>query len=331
MDWMRLLQGGVRLFRWFDIEVRIHLMFLLWILFDVINFTMRYKGAGLWYWLFTSGALFAIVLCHEFGHCFAARWVGGSADRILMWPLGGLAFVTAPYRPTPQLIVAAGGPLVNVIFLVLLTPYIIVADGAEFGSYFLGYYPSGMGFGFYLSLFYAINLDLLIFNLIPGYPMDGGRIFRCLLWYKLGLARSTAIAVTVAKVCAALMILAGLPVLFGAGNGLLLMFLGLFVWYGAEQERRLVESGALVTESYGGYDTTYDPPASSREPGGISGWLRKRRERKAAIQAERDARERVEREQKVDELLEKVKREGLSSLSAAEKKYLTSASKHFKR
>ena len=319
-----LWRWGIKLWTLFGIEVRVHLVFVLWIAFDLIRLGVR---DGLEFWAVTSVFLFGIVLLHEYGHCYAGRLVGGSAERILMWPLGGLAFVAAPYKPTPQLIVAVGGPLVNVAFLVLLTPAMLVSDHVLWYSNLIdlrfGVPPSDR-FHLYLSVFYAINLDLLLFNLIPAFPMDGGRILRSLLWYRLGLERATALAVPIAKACAVCMGIAGLAALFAGVQGFLLLAMGVLVWFGAEQERRMVMGGYLQDEgqffSGGGV-----PPARR------TSWFARRRQRRQERRLEREARGRVERDQQVDALLDKVHREGISSLSPRERKFLTDASRHYKR
>ena len=319
---------NLKLGRWFGIEVQIHWLFLLMIFFEIFWWA-RYGTWGLMHWAIFTVFLFVIVLLHEFGHCFAGRMVGGSADRILMWPLGGLAFVHAPYQPTPQLIVAGGGPLVNVGFLVLLAPYI------AFGSPVLSSHWLRLGdpwaselntFERYVSLFYGLNLDLLLFNLIPAYPMDGGRILRSLLWYRLDLRQATIVTAHAARVCAFLMAVGGVFLLTQGANGLFLMLIAIFVWIGAEREKRLVEGGYLYAE---GQESYYTP--SYQEPSGIGAWWRRRRERREQEQQEKEAKRESEMKERVDALLERVHREGMDSLSSREQKFLRDASRHFRR
>src|SRR5579862_47844 len=106
---MWLFAGSVPLFTVFGIRVRMHASMLLLIVLGLATSGMQ-GGLGVSNAMIGSLVLFTIVLLHEFGHCFAARWVGGEANDILMWPLGGLAYCDAPRRPWPQFVTAAGGP-----------------------------------------------------------------------------------------------------------------------------------------------------------------------------------------------------------------------------
>ena len=127
--------------------------------------------------------LFATVLLHEFGHALACRQVGGSSNQIVLWPLGGVAYVAPPPRPGATLWSIAAGPLVNVVllpvFLGLL--YVCRATGAVAGNPDLAHF---------LRAIIVMDVSLLVFNLLPIYPLDGGQILRSLLWYPLGRARS---------------------------------------------------------------------------------------------------------------------------------------------
>jgi Zn-dependent protease len=137
--------------------------------------------------LFEYLGLFLIVLMHEFGHALACRQVGGRADRIILWPLGGIAFVDPPFRPGAYLWSIAAGPLVNVFLFPVLGFLLFAAVGAQW------HLTNPDLYRFIDSLVY-INAMLLIFNLLPVYPLDGGQIVRALLWFKLGPIRSLKIA-----------------------------------------------------------------------------------------------------------------------------------------
>src|SRR5207253_7891282 len=92
------------------VRIRVHMLFILYIVFELIGAGSAFFTTA--HYLFI---LFGSVFLHELGHCFTARRVGGSADDVLMWPLGGLATVDAPRTPWPQFLVVAGGPAVNVV------------------------------------------------------------------------------------------------------------------------------------------------------------------------------------------------------------------------
>jgi Zn-dependent protease len=132
-------------------------------------------------------ALFAIVLTHEFGHALACRQVGGRANLILLWPFGGVAYVSPPQRPGATLWSIAAGPLVNVALVPVLTGLIYLSRA-------LGWPHALPDAHAFLHMIWLINIVLLIFNMLPVYPLDGGQILRSLLWFPLGRARSLMIA-----------------------------------------------------------------------------------------------------------------------------------------
>jgi Zn-dependent protease/ATP-dependent Clp protease adapter protein ClpS len=151
-------------------------------------------------------SLFGIVLLHEFGHALACRQVGGRADTIMLWPLGGVAFVTPPQRPGPVLWSIAAGPLVNVILIpITLLPLLAFFPGDKAASD-----PQQ-----FLQHLAWMNLILLIFNILPVYPLDGGQIVMALLWFLIGQVH-------------ALMVVSILGVI-GGGIFLVLAFISLLV------------------------------------------------------------------------------------------------------
>lgn len=135
-------------------------------------------------------ALFLIVLLHEFGHSLACRQVGGTADRIILWPLGGVAFVSPPPRPGAVLWSIAAGPLVNVVLVPILY-------GAVYFAHSYGFALTHPDAVHLLEMVAVINFGLLVFNILPIYPLDGGQILRSLLWFKLGPIRSLYIATSI--------------------------------------------------------------------------------------------------------------------------------------
>jgi Zn-dependent protease len=179
------MSGALRLFRVFGIEVYLHFTWFLIAALEFTQFARRYH-APIW-GLAEYLALFAIVLIHEFGHALACRQVGGIANRIMLWPLGGVAFVRPPPRPGAYLWSIAAGPLVNVILFPLLTVALYAAGGAQLRL------TNPDAARFIISI-WSINTGLLIFNLLPIYPLDGGQIVRGLLWFPLGPIRSLKIA-----------------------------------------------------------------------------------------------------------------------------------------
>src|SRR5208283_4848958 len=130
---------------------------------------------------------FLIVTLHEFGHSLACRQVGGQANQIVLWPLGGVAYVDPPPRPGATLWSIAAGPLVNVVLIPILM-------GTGRMSFLLGWYTAVPDLRTLIHAVFYIDVGLLIFNILPIYPLDGGQIFRSLLWFVLGRARSLMVA-----------------------------------------------------------------------------------------------------------------------------------------
>ena len=128
-------------------------------------------------------ALFGIVLTHEFGHQIACRSVGGKTHDIILWPFGGVAYVSPPQRPGAQLWSIAAGPLVNVA----LYPILSIAWWAANSIGWQDNHPDAYR---YVMTLWWINTVLLVFNMLPIYPLDGGQILRSLLWFILGRANS---------------------------------------------------------------------------------------------------------------------------------------------
>lgn len=175
--------GSFRLFRFSGIDVYLHWS---WLLIAYLQITMR-KGAydsPVWNAI-EYVTLFVIVLLHEFGHSLACRQVGGRADQIVLWPLGGVAYVQPPPRPGPTLWSIAAGPLVNVVLFFVFTALWQTANG---------WAGDNLDAARFLRAVWFINLGLLIFNLLPIYPLDGGQILQSLLWFWLGRARSLLVA-----------------------------------------------------------------------------------------------------------------------------------------
>jgi Zn-dependent protease len=332
----------------FGIRVRISLLFLIFAVFELLRGLSEAGWWGLRFTLIWEAILFGSVLLHEFGHCFAARVVGGSAEEILLWPLGGLAFVNAPNTPRAQFITTVWGPLVNV-GICLATGSVILASGL--GPPINPLHPLTLTklpgstmeplaaplWLYWLGVAFGLNLIMVLFNvLIPAFPLDGGRMFRCLLWTRIGFGKATLIAVQVAKVCGIVLGIIGLLLLVrgeaGALSGALLFGVAVFVYYSAETERRMLEAGMLFDDSLFGYDFSegYSSLAKTapkaRRPSLWQRWWR-RRER---IRQQRRQAQLEEQDRQVDEILAKLHREGMASLTEQERRFLTRVSAEYR-
>ncbi len=178
-------RGSIRLFKVAGIEVFLHWSWFLIAIYEVQMWRSMFSSPA-WAALLYVG-LFVLVTMHEFGHALACRQVGGQANRIVLWPLGGVAFVSPPPRAGAMLWSIAAGPMVNLLLVPILTYAKHIAARA-------GWMHTDVDAYLVLLWLWRINLGLLLFNLLPIYPLDGGQIVRALLWFPLGQIRSLFIA-----------------------------------------------------------------------------------------------------------------------------------------
>jgi Zn-dependent protease len=176
-------------------------------------------------------SLFAIVLIHEYGHQLACRQVGGKTHDIVLWPLGGVAYVSPPERPGAQLWSIAAGPLVNVILAPCLLAIVGVLSSLDWQQAHPDAYALCRNITF-------INIALLIFNLLPVYPLDGGQILRSILWFMFGRANSLMVVSVLGFVGVAGLILIALWSQ-SIWIGIMAFFLVLNCWRGLIQARIL--------------------------------------------------------------------------------------------
>ena len=223
---LRGVKWSFHLARIAGIDVRIHATFFLLLAWFGIIYYAEGGTAALFAGLTFIILLFVCVILHEFGHALAARAYGINTPDITLLPIGGIARLERmPDKPWQELVVALAGPAVNVVIAFAL--YVVIGrlfDLREFGD------VAGGG-GNLLTRLLFINIVLVAFNLVPAFPMDGGRVLRALLAMRLKHARATQIAAVVGQGVA---VLFGLLGLFG-GNPFLL-FIAAFVFFGARAE-----------------------------------------------------------------------------------------------
>jgi len=233
--------GVIRLFRFAGIDVYLHFTWFLVAAIFMTDYMRRYQSP-IW-GVLEYISLFVIVLIHEFGHALACRQVGGVANRIILWPLGGIAFVNPPRRPGAYLWSIAAGPLVNVALIPIL------AAASNFVSQSENSFAPTDAYRFILDL-RNINFVLLIFNMLPIFPLDGGQIVRGLLWFPFGEIRSLQIASVIGLIGGALIGIIGLMVgLAGSSAGWWWVLLGFFVlsraWYGWQQAKAMIAASKM--------------------------------------------------------------------------------------
>lgn len=307
----------------FGIRIQLSYFFILFALSILLFFGVARNQ--FWIQLGLIGMLFLLVLLHEFGHCFACRAVGGDADEILIWPLGGLAMVQPPHRPMEYLLTILGGPAVNLVLGLLALPVLIVNGmaGVELWNPFYWMFPdSSLGLA-WVFLFVKLNYVLLLLNLMPVYPMDGGRIVQSALWFTMDELRATRISTTTGMVLG--VFLAAVSLWW---NDLMLFTIFAFGAFESWRTRQMAEWGAFADNEFG-YDFSQGYTSLERSmPGGqkiktnsslrarLGGWLqRRRKQHEEWLEAE------------LDRILIKIKTDGMASLSRGERRILNQASR----
>src|SRR6266704_3390189 len=212
------------IFRIAGIQLRIHVTFLLLIGWLAFGYYAEGGSAVAASRIIFVLLLFLCVVLHEFGHAFAAKAFGINTPDITLLPIGGVARLERmPEEPIQELIIAAAGPAVN-----LIIAFCLFITGGSF------VYPPTAATSLN-DVLLTINVALVLFNLLPAFPMDGGRVLRALLATRLSYARATQIAASIGQGCAFIFGFIGL-----FGNPLLL-FIALFVYMGASQEAALAQ------------------------------------------------------------------------------------------
>ena len=218
------MRWSVRLGRLFGVPVYLHLTFLL--LLGLVGLLGLVQGglAAAFGGVVMIASVFGCVLLHEFGHILAARRYGIPTKDVILLPIGGVArLARMPDEPKQELVVALAGPAVNVAIAAALFPLISLGGGA------------------FLAQLFAINVLLALFNMLPAFPMDGGRVLRALLAQRMSYVRATDLAATIGKGMALLFAFAGLFGIPGVlGTNPILLVIAWFVWSGAGREAAMV-------------------------------------------------------------------------------------------
>ena len=323
LDWSF---GIGRLFR---IDLRVHVLFVLGAL--VLLYRSLGDGGGLRFGAIQLALLFLIVLIHEFGHCFGCRSVGGEAHEILMWPLGGLATVETPHRWQAALVTTLAGPAVNVVFCLLTAAVLIAATHSFTAVPWNPLHPFSPlawdGYGFSLSsalswllIFFGLNYSILLFNLMPVFPLDGGRALQALLWRRLGYTKATLLASGIGMIGALVIGVGGLVL-----NAPMLLFIAVFGYMTCRQQRQQLqmlgegEAGAFGYDFSRGYASLEEPQAAAPREAGL---LERYRRRRAERRREDERRAAETRATRLDQMLAKVRDHGLAALTPAERRFL---------
>jgi Zn-dependent protease len=407
--------------RLFGINIRVHLLFPVVALGLVLRVAFQ-KDAPHDLWIeaiFLVLILFVSVLLHEFGHCFAARAVDGDANEILLWPLGGLAFVEVPHTPRANFIATAGGPAVNVLIGVVAcallatqsvlpsfkpwaSPYTPVvyswSEQVYYGSKtgrgdlwkFVGYKESnnsngpvspekkGEGVAVYyhpdevafqpdpskgpdqqtaallnpegkptttlvhaepmtqhsvwivlLARIFWVNWFLFLLNLVPAFPLDGGRMLQSVLWWRTDYRQATLWAIGAGFVFMFIFIVLALIT-----SEVWVLLLAAFIYVSCRRQWIVLETGGEeglfgydFSQGYTSLERDQPAPPPRRRPNWFQRWLHRRAERRMR----RDQEQRETEERRMDELLAKVQSVGLQGLTDEERRFLTRVSAKYRR
>ncbi|WP_299124332.1 site-2 protease family protein [uncultured Winogradskyella sp.] len=236
------MKANLSLGRVSGIKIKVHWTFFLlivWIIVDELK-----HGGSTESILFNIAFVFAVFLCvvlHELGHALTAKKIGVKTEKITLLPIGGMAsFDKMPESPKQEFLIVIAGPLVNLAIAILL--YFVIPVKELFNQSFTDAYGIFASFSFqnFLFFLFIVNVALALFNMIPAFPMDGGRLLRALLALKMNRAKATQIAASLGQFIAIIFLLIGL--LYNP----ILIFIALFIFLGAYAENQTVQHLELL-------------------------------------------------------------------------------------
>jgi Zn-dependent protease len=229
---------------WFGIDIYVHWTFLL---LPALAFARTFGDGGAGLAAFVAALVtvtFGCVLLHELGHALMARWFGIVTRDITLYPIGGVARLERmSRRPWEEFCIALAGPAVNLVIAAVL--FLVLAPVSFLTG---GHRGDGFGVSDFLLLLMLSNVVLVVFNMIPGFPMDGGRVFRAVLASFLPYPQATAVAAGLGRVIALLFVFVGLMNITGvfcppgvrAGQLAMLTLIGFFLYVVGQQELAMV-------------------------------------------------------------------------------------------
>lgn len=231
------MHWSYRIFRIFGIDVRVHATFLFIVAyFAFVWGAVREPGGwvGALYGVLLVVLLFALVLVHELSHSRVAQHYGIAVKSITLLPIGGVSSMEEiPQDPRKEFIISVVGPLSNVVLglLMLAAAPLFFSVRQVFSSGQFSNLLLSRGFVAAYVYLFVVNMTLAVFNLLPAFPMDGGRVFRAFLAMRMSRSRATRIAVAVGQILALAMGIAGL-----LGGGVFLILVAIFIYFGAQAE-----------------------------------------------------------------------------------------------
>jgi len=309
---------------YFRTEVRVSVWFLMLGVIFCANL-------GLQLGCIVTGIVFASIVLHEFGHIWAVRKTGGYGHEILIWPLGGLAFVNPAPTFFSEFWTVAAGPIVHFLICLLLVPFLFNEHLLLESSTLLTLPPldlHGHPMQSLMQLVYSINLHLMLLNLLPIHPLDGGQMTYHVA--KLKWDRHTAKMGTLWTGMILSLVLMVTGVILKSTD---LVFLGSILMLLSTYEHLTAQVNRPLEDSFMGYDFSqgytsleHRDDREARQPGFLERW----RIERALKKQEKELQQKIETEQRVDELLDKVHQHGMSSLTDSERRFLQRASGRYR-
>lgn len=338
-----LTWSPINLGRWSGTQVRVHIFLIIFLAFRLLNAAMapghRVLPTACWLVL-----LLLTLLVHELGHALMATWLGSERDEVRLWPLGNMVGPGASSRSVDNALVALAGPATSAAMVMVIAIGLNFADaqmiwnpfgnGQDSGAPTIdGKSASPQSVLWWFGWFGYLNWVVLLANLIPALPFDGGRMLRSFLANaQVVSSKDNMLAPWTAHSCAAILVLVGLArlVLAGNGDGMTLIGLALLVELIVRAETRMLEDGGFFEEGVFGYDftegyTSLEGSAAKVRPYRESALKRWRRKRSDLRRQRQQAREAAE-ERRMDEILEKLHRQGRAALSDEEHRFLVRVS-----
>jgi Zn-dependent protease len=314
--------------RLFGIPIRMHWLLAILMAGRIVGSWSEFGLWGLQWMTATMAILMFSILFHELAHCWMGIRLGGHAEKILLWPLGGLAYVGHTGPPADQIKISGVGPLSSFV-LGGLCAGALVATGASWTWRWLDPWAPWWPYGLTTAqgfLLHAVKLNFMLgmFNLlIPAYPLDGGQMLHSFLLARYGAHRAAVSASSIAIPVGIAMAVWGV-----AREEFNLILIGVWIMLEAFQLRYLAKIGEL--ESHPAFGNA--PPEYAYMPGPEDrprrpGWFARWRQRRAAARLRREAVADAALRERVDAVLDKVSREGIGRLSAEERRILDQASR----
>ena len=344
---------------WAGLRVRVHMFMLLFITMTMYlcrtpeaeRLTSTDALSATWIGVTLLSVLIVSVLIHELAHAILTLRLGGDVDEIVVWPLGGLGRTIRLEDPQAELVAAAGGPIANLGICLAAAIALATQGGTDIAGLMIPFDPAQIAVGssklvVVLRIVFWVNWTLVLLNAIPAYPFDGQRVIQSTIrtgWPHLDDEFAYTFTSRLAKLLAIGLVALGVLWFFSdrVGNDLIpvwgpLMLLGIFVFFSARKDDIQNQNRSSSEELFLGYDFSEGYTSLERsqvvstqvdEPSTLASWIQKRREQQEERQREIEADE----DGRVDDILDRVHREGFDSLSAEDRALLNRVSKRYQK